>query len=72
MDKVYSISYDQEADVLYFNLSKGQKGYAQEIDSGVYARYDATTHELVGLTILNFSKKFSKEVREITVPSALS
>lgn len=70
MDKTYLISYDQEADVLYFNLSKDRKGYAQEIDSGIYARYDAKTHELIGLTILNFSKKFSKEFKEIEVPAS--
>lgn len=69
MEKTYSISYDREADVFYLNFCKGRKGVAEEIDSGVYARYDAETHELIGLTILNFSKKFTEQYTDLKIPA---
>lgn len=69
MEKTYSISYDREADVLYLNFCKGRKGVAEEIDSGIYARYDAESYELIGLTILNFSKKFTKEYKDLRIPA---
>lgn len=69
MDKRFSLAYDRAADVLYLNLTPGRKGYAEEVHSGIYARYDAKNHELIGVTILNFSKKFRKRAKGIQVPA---
>ncbi|MEW5947291.1 MAG: DUF2283 domain-containing protein [bacterium] len=65
-----SISYDKEADVVYIGFGEPVKATGEEIKEGVFARYDPVTNELVGLTILNFSKKFDTEPRELEVPSA--
>lgn len=63
-----AISYDKEADVVYINFEDRRKAVGDEIEDGVFARYDPKTRELVGLTILNFAKLFGREFREIEVP----
>lgn len=66
--KKVSISYDKEADVVYLSFNKPSAAEGEEIEEGVFARYDPKTKELVGLTILNFSKKFALKPTEIAVP----
>jgi uncharacterized protein YuzE len=66
--KKVSISYDKDADVVYFSFDGPTAAEGDEIEEGVFARYDPETRELVGLTILNFSKKFALKPTEITVP----
>lgn len=44
----------------YYRLRKGKLG--------IFARYDPKTEELVGLTIINFSKKFGVKPKEVAVP----
>lgn len=68
--KKISISYDKEADVVYIGFGDAAKAVGEEIRDGVFARYDSVTNELAGLTILNFSKKFDSEPRDVEVPSA--
>jgi uncharacterized protein YuzE len=64
-----SIAYDQEADVVYLSLGKPVPAVSEEIQEGVFARYDPETDELVGLTVTNFSKKFGIEPRELSIPT---
>lgn len=68
--KKISISYDKEADVVYIGFGEPAKAVGEEIREGVFARYDPGTSELVGLTILNFSKKFDSEPKDVEVPLA--
>ena len=58
MKKKISITYDQEADVVYLGFGKPVPAVSEEIQDGVFARYDPETQEPVGLTVTNFSKKF--------------
>lgn len=61
--------FDQEADVLY--LSKGKPSKADgssEIGEDVVARYNPSTKEITGLTILNFAKRASKKTIEYNLP----
>ena len=64
------ISYDREADVVYLSFGKPVKAEGEEVQDGVFARYNPGTKDLVGLTIINFSKKFSVKPKEISVPLA--
>ena len=64
--KIY-ISYDREADVVYFSFGKPVKAEGEEVQDGVFARYSPSSHDLVGLTITNFSRKFGSEPKEIAV-----
>jgi uncharacterized protein YuzE len=68
MKKKISIAYDQEADVVYLSFGEPVPAVAEEIQEGVFARYDPQTEELVGLTVTNFSKKFGVEPKELSVP----
>lgn len=69
--KKISISYDKEADVMYMSFGEPVKAEAEEIEEGIFARYHPKSKELVGFTVLNFSKKFTPS-REITIPEHLS
>lgn len=64
------VSYDREADVMYVSFGRPKKAEAIEIKSGIWARVSPKNKDLVGFTIINFSKKFgvSKEI-EVKVPT---
>jgi len=62
------ISYDKEADVVYLSFGKPVKAEGEEIQNGVFARYNPGTRELMGLTIVNFSKKFGTNPKAVSVP----
>lgn len=71
MEKRVSISYDKDADVVYLVFGETTKAVAEEIEEGIFARYDSKSEELVGLTIINFSKKFSQKPRDVSVPATM-
>jgi uncharacterized protein YuzE len=53
------LSYDEEADVLYLNFKKPSHADDSEIlDNDVIVRYEK--NEVVGMTIMNASKKIKK------------
>ena len=64
MKKKISITYDQEADVVYLGFGKPVPAVGGEIQDGVFARYDPETEELVGLTVTNFSKEFGFTLKD--------
>lgn len=68
METRIAISYDKEADVMYMAF-EDIAAEAEEVEEGVFARYDPKSRKLVGFTITNFSKKFAKQPREVTIPS---
>ena len=51
--------YDREADVMYFSLGMTKKAKTIEITDDFILRLNPETHEVVGLTIVDFSKHFS-------------
>ncbi len=52
------ISYDKEADVVYFSFGEPVEVESEEIEEEVFARLDPKTKKLVEVTIISFSKKF--------------
>lgn len=62
-----AISYDREADVMYLSF-QDVEAEAEEIEDGIFARYNPKDHSLAGFTILNFSKKFTRTPKEIKIP----
>ena len=58
-DKPVQLHYDSEADVLY--VSFGSPRVAEGIDLGenTILRVDPDTGEIVGITIINFSKRLN-------------
>jgi hypothetical protein len=63
-----SIAYDREADVFSLTFGRPTKAEAEEIGSGIYARYAWQTGRLVELCILGFLQRFNKRPQEISVP----
>ncbi len=68
MEKKLTISYDKEADVMYLSFAEPAPAYGEEIEEGVFVRYDPDSHALVGITIVNFSQKFGKKPKTLDVP----
>ena len=65
------ISYDKVADVLYLAFAAPKEGIDEEISACVFVRLDARTHRAIGVTIVDFEKRFSRPVAE-TVPIDLA
>jgi uncharacterized protein YuzE len=69
MSEALQYFYDMEADTLY--VSKGEPqadADSDEVEEGIIARFDPTTHEVVGFTILNFLKRAGKALPVLTLP----
>lgn len=65
------ISYDKAADVLYLAVNTPKEGIDEEISDGVFVRLDARTRKAIGVTIIDFEKRFSHSVAE-SVPIDLA
>ncbi len=53
------LSYDEEADVLYVNFKKPNRADDSELlDTDIIVRYEG--EEVVGMTVMNASKKVKK------------
>jgi uncharacterized protein YuzE len=66
-NKKISISYDREADVMYMSF-QDVEAEAEELDEGIFARYNPNDQSLVGFTIINFSMKFAQAPKDIQIP----
>lgn len=52
------ISYDTKSDVLYCSFGDPRDAISVETDDGVVIRLDPQTQDVVGVTVLDFSKRF--------------
>ncbi|HEC23042.1 MAG TPA: DUF2283 domain-containing protein [Chloroflexi bacterium] len=68
MAEVTELFYDTEGDVLYLSVGKPRRAVSQEMGDDVLLRVDPDTGEIVGLTILNFSARFSSLKEPQTLP----
>jgi len=59
MDKVSQLFYDAEGDVLYLSIGDPRPAISEELGDDVLLRVDVETGEIVGLTVLNLSARFS-------------
>lgn len=64
----FHLVYDYETDILHVALGVARPAISIEQEADVFLRVDPDTHELVGLTILNFSRSFLQRRRELAVP----
>jgi len=58
MRKEVQFHYDREADVLYLSVGKPQKAKTIEIGEDFVLRLHPKSGQVVGMTIINFSKHF--------------
>jgi uncharacterized protein YuzE len=59
------IDYDVPADVLYCSFGPPQEAVGEEMDEGVVVRRNPETNAIVGITIVNFSRRFRLEPSNI-------
>ena len=63
------IGYDREADVLYLSLGEPRKGMEyREVGNGIILRIDPATGKVIGLTVMDFVRDFSRVVHVAQVP----
>jgi uncharacterized protein YuzE len=58
MRKEVQFHYDREADVLYLSIGKPQKAKTIEIGEDFVLRLHPKSGQVVGVTIINFSRHF--------------
>jgi uncharacterized protein YuzE len=52
------VSYDGEGDVLYLSIGKPRPAVTRGEMNGLLVRTNPQTHQVVGLTVLDYEKKF--------------
>jgi uncharacterized protein YuzE len=57
MDKMMQIAYDDEGDVLYLSIGDPRPAISQELGDDLLLRVEPQSGEIVGLTVLNLSKR---------------
>lgn len=60
--------YDEEADVLYLSLGKPQPALGIDIGEGVILRYDATSKEVVGITLIGLRARLLQNLSTASQP----
>ena len=64
-----NMKYDARGDVLYFSLGAAQDAISVEIDDGVVVRMDPITEQVVGITVVDLSKRFMEHPDKVlTLP----
>lgn len=58
-----TFNYDRTHDILYISL-KQENAIGDEISNGFVVRKNPDTNEIVGITILDFMKKFASRTKE--------
>ena len=61
--------YDEEADVLYLSFGEPKKSVGLDVGEGVIVRYDQTTREVNGLTIIGLKKRSLSAIKLENKPS---
>jgi uncharacterized protein YuzE len=59
------IQYDPSADVLYCSFGPPQEAIGEEMDTGVVVRRNPETSAIVGITVIDFSRRFTAEPKNI-------
>jgi uncharacterized protein YuzE len=59
------IQYDPSADVLYCSFGKPQEAIGEEVDEGIIVRRNVETNAIVGITVIDFSRRFSERPGEV-------
>jgi uncharacterized protein YuzE len=62
--------FDKEGDVLDISIGKPQKAVSKEVGEDIIVRMNPKNKEVVGFTILNFTKRFEnlKKTEKIDLP----
>jgi len=66
--------FDEEGDVLDITFGNPRKAVAKELRNDIAIRVDPKTGEIVGITILNFMRRFreKKKTEKIELPARVT
>ena len=59
--KELKFDYDKKNDVMYISVDKKRKGIAEEIKKNVFVRFEPRKKDIVGITLIDFSKFLQKK-----------
>ena len=63
--KAMRLSYDPVADVLYMSFGPPQFGLDEEGEAGIFIRHHPENKHIIGATVMDFQKRFSKKMEEV-------
>lgn len=63
-DRAVEWFYDAEADVLYLSFGEPRPAVGQDIGEGVIVRYDESTGQVVGLTLIGLRARLEQSRQE--------
>lgn len=72
MEGNLSFFFDEEGDVLDITVGKPKKAVTKELRDDIAIRCDPVTGEIVGITILNFRKRFEGKNKPETIDLPLN
>ena len=61
MEKGLRFSYDKEGDILEVFKGKPKEAISKDIGDDIWIKVDPETEEILGFTIISFTKRFSKK-----------
>lgn len=61
MEKELRFSYDQEGDILEIFKGKPKEAISKDVGDDIWIKVDPETEEILGFTILGFTKRFSQK-----------
>lgn len=61
MEKELRFSYDQEGDILEIFKGKPKEAISKDVGDDIWIKVDPKTEEILGFTILGFTKRFSQK-----------
>lgn len=68
MDQELNISYDPQNDVLYLSYGKAREAVSEETEDGVFVRRDPWSDEIVGVTVIDFGRRFEQPGATLILP----
>lgn len=68
MDREMRVSYDVQNDVLYLSYGKPREAISEEAEDGVWVRQDPWSDEIVGVTVIDFGRRFEQPGASLILP----
>ena len=68
MDETVNFAYDPKADVLYVSQGDPRPAISEEIEPGVLLRKDPDTGEVIGMTVVDFTKHWPRSPSSMSMP----
>lgn len=62
--KHVKMDYDEDVDTMYLSLGEPKEAIGVDIGNGTIIRYDETSNEVIGVTLVGLRNRFMKELKE--------